>query len=355
MSDLLKDYDYFLPEELIAQEPLEERSSSRMMVLRVRGKGIQHDYFSSLPEYLREGDLLIVNDTSVIPARLCAQKESGGVLEVFLLRPLESLEWHVLLSPTRGLKIGDSLLLKRRNTEEVSEIKIKVTSLKQEDFRIAFAGADDQSQALTQWGEMPLPPYIKRARPDPKDLHRYQTLFAHHRGAVAAPTAGLHFTEQTRRDLADRGVVLAPLTLHVGLGTFQPIRSDRLADHFMHEEYYEIPDNTLEQMTQCQRRGGRVLAVGTTVLRALESFGMTGAKKGWTDLFIRPGYTFKVVQGLLTNFHQPRSTLLVLVSALAGREFILEAYRQAIAEKYRLFSYGDCMLVLDTPSTATRG
>ena len=355
MSEKLKDYDYPLPEELIAQQPLEDRSASRMMVLRPQDRDIRHDHFSALPEYLRPGDLLVVNDTSVIPARLCAQKETGGVLEVFLLRPLGSHEWHVLLSPTRGLKIGDALRLKRRNSEAYSDIKIKVTSLQPEDFRIAFSSERDESEALAKWGEMPLPPYIKRDSPDPKDKQRYQTLFAAKRGAVAAPTAGLHFTPEVRKDLETRGVGMATLTLHVGLGTFQPVRSPDLAEHFMHEECYEIPSDTLEHIKQCQRKGGRVIAVGTTVLRALESFGKTGAKAGWTDLFIRPGYEFKVVQGLLTNFHQPKSTLLVLVSALAGRQFILEAYAQAIAEKYRLFSYGDCMLILDTPRKAARG
>lgn len=345
VSENIRDYDYLFPEALVAQEPPRERGSSRMMVLRRGVETFEHARFSELPRFLREGDLAVVNDTSVLPSRLFARKPTGGRVEVFLLRNIAPQEWTAFLSPARSLKEGMRLPLFSRLDEAGSPIAVQILSLGEGEFRVGFDSSEEESRAIREFGEMPLPPYIERSAPRAEDRERYQTVFAKNPGAVAAPTAGLHFTPQMGERLQARGVEWATVTLHVGAGTFLPVKVENIDEHKMHREFFEIPEATLAALQRCRERGGRILAVGTTSLRALESWALTGRTKGETDLFIRPGFQFRVVDLLLTNFHQPKSTLLMLVSALAGREFILRAYREAIAQKYRFFSYGDCMLI----------
>ncbi len=341
----LNDYNYLFPEALVAQEPLHDREASRMLVLDRARQGLSHRRFRDLPEFLRAGDLVVVNDTSVLSCRLFARKATGGVVEVFLLRSVGELEWSVFLSPTRGLTEGMSLPLFSRGRNDLEPVSIAIQSLRPEDFRIRFASLAEQARALGDFGEMPLPPYIEREAPRPEDRERYQTVFARQPGAVAAPTAGLHFTSAMQELLAKQGVAWATVTLHVGAGTFLPVKTERIEEHRMHFESYQISEPTLEALERCRSEKGKVLAVGTTSLRALESWALTRKSSGETDLFIRPGFRFRVVDRLLTNFHQPKSTLLMLVSALAGREFILRAYQEAVAREYRFFSYGDCMLI----------
>jgi S-adenosylmethionine:tRNA ribosyltransferase-isomerase len=316
-----------------------------MMVVSRLGGEIRHGRFLQLPEQLCPGDLVVANDTAVLACRLFAKKPTGGKVEILLLKPLSELEWSVLLSPIRGLSEGSRLEIISRKDHASSSLEVAVTSLKPDDFRITFSSAADQRAALERWGEMPLPPYIERAAPRAGDRERYQTCFAKYPGAAAAPTAGLHFTEALRGKLAERGIAWATVILHVGAGTFLPVRTERIDEHRIHDEYFEIPESTQSAIRECRQRGGRMIAVGTTTLRAVESWALSGKASGWTDLYIRPGFSFQVVDHLLTNFHQPRSTLLILVSALAGRELILRAYHEAIRERYRLFSYGDCMLI----------
>lgn len=346
MSENLSDYDYPLDRERVAQAPLPERDASRMMVLSPGNGELLHRRFAELPGFLRPGDLVIVNDTSVVACRLFARKPTGGQVEIFLLKSLGSFEWRCWFSPARGLKEGERLTLLSRARGKPDGPEVTVASLSPEDFRVRFFSSEEERAALEGFAEMPLPPYIDRPAPREADRERYQTVFARKPGAVAAPTAGLHFTEATRKLLIQKGVEWAPLTLHVGPGTFLPVKTERIDEHVMHAEFFEIPPETQEAVRTCRERGGKILAVGTTALRALEAWGLTGLTRGWTDLYIRSGFQFKVVDHLLTNFHQPRSTLLILVSSLAGREFILSAYREAVREGYRLFSYGDCMLIL---------
>ncbi len=356
MTYHLSDYDYEYPPHAVAQHPLEDRSASRMMVYSVPEKRREHRHFRELSEYLRPGDLLVVNETAVRPSRVYAKKPTGGRVEVFLLKPLGNLCWEVFLSPARGL-LGAELALFSRATGEELPRAIKVIASGESGFQIRFISEELQTTALERFAEVPLPPYIERDRPLTQDERSYQTVYARVAGAVAAPTAGLHFTEEVRQSLLQRGVEWASLVLHVGAGTFLPVKTEDVRDHVMHEEYYEIPPETIAALEACRRRGGRVLAVGTTTLRALETYGKTGNCYGASSLFILPGFTFSWVDALLTNFHQPRSTLMMLVSALAGREEILEAYREAIAQGYRLFSYGDCMLIIrgvsETPAIIT--
>jgi len=345
MTETLQDYDYSFPPELVAQSPLAERDASRMLLVPRSGSRLEHSRFCALPDHLKEGDLLVVNDTSVRACRLYAQKPTGGKVEVFLLRPVESLCWEVFLSPARGLKEGMSLEVFSRAEGRATGIYLEVRSLVPEKFQVRFSSLAEQARVLASYGEMPLPPYIERSAPLKADRARYQTVFASQEGAVAAPTAGLHFSPEVLKRLRDKGVGLASLTLHVGAGTFLPVKTERIEDHVMHEEWYRIPEATLQSLQECRARGSRIVAVGTTSLRALEAWAEGQRATGWTRLFIRPGFPFRVVDALLTNFHQPKSTLLMLVSAFAGRERIAEAYREAIQHQYRLFSYGDCMLI----------
>jgi S-adenosylmethionine:tRNA ribosyltransferase-isomerase len=346
MSELLNDYDYIFPAAAVAQSPLSDRSASRLLRLGRREGETLHARFVELPEFLRAGDLLVANDTSVLASRLYARKPSGGRVEVFLIRPRGDGEWEVFLSPARGLKEGVSLRVISRRDEGALGPEIQVTAIGQDGFRVRFLDEASEQGALRDFGEMPLPPYISREAPRENDRERYQTVFAAAPGAVAAPTAGLHFNEAILAALSAKGIDFAKLTLHVGPGTFLPVKTERVEDHVMHAEFYSIPEATRNAISECRDRGGRVIAVGTTSLRAIESWAQSGESEGETRLFIRPGFEFRRVDGLLTNFHQPRSTLLMLVSALAGRGNILRAYREAISSGYRLFSYGDCMLII---------
>jgi len=343
---LLKDFDYFLPSELIAQQPPACRGESRMMVID-RGSGvINHEPFAAIGGYLCEGDLLVLNDTRVIPARLFGRKEkSGGRVEVFLVRRGAGEEeiWHCLCRSSKRPRPGSILLLgEELRAEVLGEAEASLLLL-----RFHFHG--DFQEILERTGRIPLPPYIHR-HDTPLDRERYQTVFARNAGAVAAPTAGLHFTSGLLDALAVKGVKICSLTLHVGIGTFLPVRSENPLDHEMHGEYFSIPEVTAEAICRTKGEGGRVCAVGTTVTRALETAATDDGKlrcgDGISRLFIYPGFRFRLVDALITNFHLPKSTLLMLVAAFAGRELILDAYKKACDERYRFYSYGDCMLIL---------
>jgi S-adenosylmethionine:tRNA ribosyltransferase-isomerase len=339
----LSDFDYPLPDELIAREPLAERDASRMLVLpRVEGAA-SHRLFRELPELLRAGDLLVLNDAKVIRARLRGRKvDTSGKVELLLDRPLEvaAHRWLCLGQASKGLKEGQAV-------ELASGLRARIVEVRGEGWLVvAFEG--DPLRAAAESGELPLPPYLDRPA-TPADDERYQTVFARVEGAVAAPTAGLHFTPRIFEALAGRGVATGELTLLVGAGTFLPVRTEDVRDHRMHAERFEIPEALQRSVARCRSEGGRVIAVGTTALRALEA-AWTGSEltvgPGETELFVAPGYRFQAVDGLLTNFHLPRSTLLMLVSAMAGRERLLKAYAEATERRYRFFSYGDCMLTL---------
>jgi len=332
------EFTFELPPRLIAQHPSPQRGSSRL--LHVTGSGCEHRMFADLTELVNEHDLLVLNDTRVIKARLFGQKESGGNVEVMIERILNG---HEVLAQVRASKTpreGKRLLL-------AGNIVATVLGRAGEFFRLRFEGDESVNSLLEKYGKLPLPPYITHSA-DTEDEARYQTVFASHDGAVAAPTAGLHFDEAMLEKLSKYGVKTAYVTLHVGAGTFQPVRAEHVADHVMHSERYIIPQATLDAINQTRARGGRVIAVGTTSLRALESAAQTGeckAGESETSIFITPGYRFKVVDMLLTNFHLPKSTLLMLVCAFGGMDKMLAAYRIAVDNEYRFFSYGDAMLI----------
>jgi S-adenosylmethionine:tRNA ribosyltransferase-isomerase len=334
----VSDFDYFLPENLIAQFPPAERGASRL--LRVAGATLEDGLFSELPRFLRAGDLLVFNDTRVIKARIFGQKESGGQIEALVERVLDS---HTALAHVRASKApkpGARLIFAEKWAAEMVERRGDL-------FLLRFEGEESVLDILEQAGRLPLPPYITHT-PDDEDAKRYQTVYARDPGAVAAPTAGLHFTDAMLERVGEAGVKTAFVTLHVGAGTFQPVRVESIAEHTMHHERYSIPAATVEQIKQAKAAGGRVIAVGTTSLRALEAAsqnGLLAEPEGDTDIFITPGYEFKVVDRLITNFHLPKSTLLMLVSAFAGYDTIMAAYRHAIEKQYRFFSYGDAMLL----------
>lgn len=337
-------YDYDLPESLIAQNPAEPRDSSRLLVLRRSAPDLEHSTFSRLDELLNPGDLLVLNNTRVIQARLRGKKASGGAsVEVLLLKPLSEdwLCWEALVRPGRKLQPGQDVLLPGGQILKVGD------RLDEGVRKVSFSGSEDVRSLLNQYGEMPLPPYITRTDAPPE---RYQTVYATEEGSAAAPTAGLHFTEALFQRLKDRGVSRAWVTLHVGLGTFRPVKVSDIRDHPMHEELCFVPPETVEAIRETRKRGGRVVAVGTTVVRTLESLATDSGvlRSGYenTRLFIYPGYSFRVVDVMVTNFHLPKSTLLMLVSAFAGYERTMEAYRTAVDEGYRFFSFGDAMLVL---------
>ncbi len=343
---LLSDFDYTLPPDLIAQQPAQRREDSRLMLLERSTKHIFNTQFKEIEHYFAAGDLLVINDTRVIPARLHGRKASGGKIEVFLVRRLEQLPgqcWVCLTRSSKAPRSGTRLTLADNLDAEVLE----ECGDGYRHIRFEYAGTDFL-QWLEQKGSIPLPPYIERA-PQQQDLERYQTTFSTVPGAVAAPTAGLHFTPRILADLRHKGVVLAPLTLHVGLGTFLPVRVDNILEHRMHAEAYSIPESTAAAVTAAKREGRRVVALGTTVTRTLEyaatDTGEIRPGSAMTDMFIYPGYRFKVIDALLTNFHLPKSTLLMLVSAFAGQDFVLRAYAEAVTQRYRFFSYGDCMLI----------
>jgi len=332
------DFDFHLPEELIAQYPLDQRTASRL--LRVSGKELFDRHFSDICDLLTPDDLLIFNNTRVIPARLHGKKETGGKVEVLVERVLD--EHHVLahIKASKSPKTGSKLLL---------EGSVNVTMLERvgDLFKLMFEGEQTAIDLLDAHGHMPLPPYIERDD-DEDDQQRYQTVYAKHPGAIAAPTAGLHFDEELLKKLADKGVKSAFVTLHVGAGTFQPVRVDKIEDHHMHAEYIDVDQSVVELIQLTKAQGGRVIAVGTTSVRSLESAAMQGELEefhGDSQIFIYPGYEFKVVDAMITNFHLPQSTLLMLVSAFAGYKNMMRAYQHAVDQKYRFFSYGDAMFL----------
>ncbi|WP_109124843.1 tRNA preQ1(34) S-adenosylmethionine ribosyltransferase-isomerase QueA [Dyella sp. C11] len=335
------DFDFELPPELIAQAPLAERSASRLLVLDVEAQTRQDRMFRDLPEFLREGDLLVFNDTRVLPARLYGRKDTGGQVEILIERVTGAHEAIVQLGVSKKPKEGGRI-------ELADGSHAVVLGREGPFFRLRFESTDPLERLLLRLGEMPLPPYIER-HADASDLERYQTVFAREPGAVAAPTAGLHFDEATLALLRERGIQFGYVTLHVGAGTFQPVRADDIKDHQMQREWLNVGASLVEQIRRTRAAGGRVFAVGTTVVRARESAVRDGELQpfaGETQIFIFPGYKFTSVDGLLTNFHLPQSTLLMLVSALAGRDFMLGSYRHAVEQRYRFFSNGDAMLIL---------
>ncbi len=338
----LSDFDYDLPPELIAQYPSPQRDRSKLLVLdREEGK-IEHRIFSQIPTYLKEGDLLALNETKVIPARLKGVKEgTGGRVELLLLNEVREGEWKVLVRPGKRVRSGAKILIGG------GKLRAVITDGGQDGYRIArFNWDGDFGDILQEVGQIPLPPYIKR-KPEPADKLRYQTVYAQTEGAVAAPTAGLHFTKDLLGKIRAKGVKIVSLILHVGWGTFRPIKSEEIVAHKMEAEYYHIPADVCQAIKEARAHKGKIIAVGTTTVRALESWDQEGnCRKGWTSLFIYPQFDFKVVDGLITNFHLPRTTLLMLVSAFAGRERVLTAYADAIREGYRFYSYGDAMLIL---------
>jgi S-adenosylmethionine:tRNA ribosyltransferase-isomerase len=342
---LVKDFNYHLPQELIARYPAPERDASRLMLLNRSSKTIGEDIFAHLGCHLLPGDLLVMNDTRVIPARLFGAKETGGSVELFLVKrlPDDGCEWECLLRGSKRFREGQPILLCAGMTARV------IGRQGPESWRVAFSGEEPFEAWLEREGHIPLPPYLQRDD-DVKDRERYQTVIASVDGAVAAPTAGLHFTRDLLASLAAKGIASARLTLHTGLGTFQPLRVERVEEHRIHREWYAIPAETADAIRSTKERGGRVVAVGTTSARALEfaadDDGQVRAGAGEADIFIYPGYRFRVVDSLLTNFHLPESTLLMLVAAFAGREFVLDAYREAVTRGFRFYSYGDAMLLV---------
>lgn len=331
------DFDFFLPEYLVAKRPLKERSNSRLLVLHKDGI-VEHKRFSDLPSYLDKGDLLLTNNTRVFPARLTGLKKSGGRLEILLVRKKEDNAWEVLSKGrfTGTLKISEGLQLELHNGDTAY-----------------FKYSGDFMDIIWKYGNMPLPPYIKRS-PDESDKETYQTIYAKEEGSIAAPTAGLHFTNRLLNKITSKGILLRELTLHVGIGTFSPIRTKNVEEHSMGIEYFEIDNELISEIKEVKASGKRVISVGTTTTRAIEGymssncnvFSQNGRLKGTTDIFIYPGYRFSIVDSLVTNFHLPRSTPLMLASAMCGWENLIKAYKEAIAEGYRFLSYGDAMLIL---------
>lgn len=339
----VNDFDFHLPEELIAQTPLLDRTSSRLLVMNKETGDVDHRHFRDIIDYLHKGDTLVLNDTRVLPARLMGVKEETGAhIELLLLKQVEDDVWETLVKPAKKVKVGtvisfgDGLL------------KAECTALLDHGgrhFKMIYDGIF--YEILDQLGEMPLPPYIREKL---EDQERYQTVFAKERGSAAAPTAGLHFTEELLDEIRAKGINIAFITLHVGLGTFRPVSVDSIDDHKMHAEFYRITQETADLINNTKKQGGRVISVGTTSTRTLESVaekfgGELKEDSGWTDIFIFPGFEFKAIDGLITNFHLPKSTLVMLVSALSNRENILNAYNEAVNERYRFFSFGDAMFI----------
>lgn len=340
----VKDFYYDLPQKLIAQDPLEDRSSSRLMVLdKITGE-VEHRHFKDITEYLRPGDCLVINNTKVIPARLYGVKEGTETkIEILLLKRKENDIWETLVKPGKKCKIGTKIVFGEGIlTGEVVDIVEEGNRLIQFHYEGIF------EEILDRLGQMPLPPYITHQL---QDKNRYQTVYAKYDGSAAAPTAGLHFTPELLQQVRDMGVEIAEVTLHVGLGTFRPVKETDVLKHHMHSEFYKIEQSEADKINKAKKEGHRVIAVGTTSTRTLESAadenGFLTEKSGWTEIFIYPGYQFKVIDALITNFHLPESTLVMLVSALAGREHVLAAYETAVEEKYRFFSFGDAMFIVD--------
>ena len=347
----VKDFYFDLPEELIAQDPLKDRSSSRLLVLDRDTGEVQHRVFRDIVEYLRPGDCLVINDTTVIPARLFGiKKDTGAKIEILLLKRRENDIWETLVRPGKKCRPGTVI--------EFGEGLLSGTVVETVDdgnrlIRFSYKGIFEE--ILDQLGQMPLPPYITH---ELKDKNRYQTVYAKHEGSAAAPTAGLHFTNELLKQIEEMGVKVAHVTLHVGLGTFRPVKVENVLDHHMHSEFYVVEESEARKVNDTKAAGGRVICVGTTSCRTVESAstddGILQAKTGWTEIFIYPGYRFKVLDALITNFHLPESTLVMLVSALAGRGHILDAYKEAVKERYRFFSFGDAMFIASSPVAQKR-
>ncbi len=345
---LVSDFDYELPEELIAQMPADKRENSRMLVLNRATHTIEHKHFYDIVDLIEPDSLLVLNDTKVLPARLRGEKETGAKIEIFLLKQTIEDCWDVLIKPSKRVKPGTIVKIS-------NELSVEVLKRLEDDgewsVRLLFDG--DILDVLHRNGNIPLPPYIERKIQSDElnklDFERYQTVYARDEGSVAAPTAGLHFTQDILKKLADKGVEIKYVTLNVGLGTFRPVKCENVLEHKMHSEAFEISEDTACAVNKAKRAGRKIIAVGTTTVRTLETaykqFGEVKPCRSASELFIYPPYEFKVVDNLITNFHLPKSTLLMLVSALAGKEFIFEAYREAIEQKYRFYSYGDCMYI----------
>lgn len=341
----VEQFDFHLPEELIAQTPTEERSASRLMVLDPETGEIEHGKFADISRFLKEGDCLVLNDTRVLPARLLGVKEeTGAKIEVLLLKNLHDHTWETLVKPARRVKEGTTV------TFGDGQLTATCVGTKDEglrDFRFDFEG--EFYEVLDHLGDMPLPPYIHEKL---EDRERYQTVYSKHVGSAAAPTAGLHFTDKLLEELRTKGIETLFITLHVGLGTFRPVKVEKIEEHKMHSEFYVMADEVARRLNEIRENGGRIIAVGTTAVRTLETIASEYAGKfkgasGWTDIFIYPGYSYKGIDGMITNFHLPKSTLLMLVSAFAGRDHVLHAYQEAVRERYRFFSFGDAMLILE--------
>lgn len=338
----INDFNYNLPEELIAQTPLKNRDESRLLVLNKNTGEIEHKVFKNIIDYLNPGDTLVLNNTKVLPARLIGEKEdTKAVIEVLLLKNIEDNTWECLVKPARRVKVGTKVVFGNN--------KLEATCIKEEDegirqFTFEYEGIF--LEVLEELGTMPLPPYIHEQL---EDQSRYQTVYAKEVGSAAAPTAGLHFTKELIKEIEAKGVNICYITLHVGLGTFRPVKVDKIEDHKMHSEYYSMSEEVAKILTETRKNNHKIIAVGTTTTRTLETimqkYNEFKGCSGWTDIFIYPGYTFKGIDSLITNFHLPKSTLVLLVSALAGRENILNAYNEAIKEKYRFFSFGDAMFI----------
>ena len=342
----LSDFDYQLPEKLIAQYPIKERDHSRLMVINRTDGSIKHKHFYDIIDYLYPGDLLVLNETKVYPARLWAVKDrTEAVVEVFLLRELSNNLWEVMVKPARKVRIGNKLTVAEGVQCDVIDNTVSGGRV------VRFKGIEQEDlyALIDKVGKSPLPPYIDRD-PIPEDKIKYQTVYAKRRGAVAAPTAGLHFTEELMQKLTDKGVEIFPVVLHIGLGTFRPVTVEDLSRHRMDSEYYEVNAETAVAINEAKSRKKRVIAVGTSVVRALETVTVSGfqisPRKGWTDKFIYPPYEFKMVDALITNFHQPKSTLIMQVAAFASYKLIMKAYHEAVKKKYHFFSYGDAMIIL---------
>lgn len=336
------DFYFDLPEELIAQTPIARRDGSRLLYLKKLSGEIQHHHFYDLPEFFNEGDCLVLNDSRVLPARLIGSRPSGGAVELVLLRDLGDNRWECLSRPGRKTRPGQEIIFGN------GELKAVVEDVVEEGNRIVrFFYEGIFLEILDRLGKMPLPPYIKE---ELQDRERYQTVYSRELGSAAAPTAGLHFTDELLDTIRSKGVEVVFVTLHVGLGTFRPVKEENIEDHPMHSEFCIVPNETADAVNKTKKAGGRIISVGTTSCRTLESFtgddGILKSGSGWTDIFIYPGYDFKCIDALVTNFHLPESTLIMLVSALAGRENVLNAYRNAVEEKYRFFSFGDAMLII---------
>lgn len=336
------DFDYYLPEELIAQTPATPRDSSRLLVYDKSADKIYHRHFYDIKDYLKKGDVLVRNNTKVLPARIFGYTENGGKVEILLLKRQNLTDWEVLVKPGRKATVGKKLIVS-------SELSLTIIGINEQDgsrfVRFEFDGVFED--IISRVGEMPLPPYITEKL---KDASRYQTVYAKTDGSSAAPTAGLHFTEKLLTEISDMGVEIVDVLLHVGLGTFRPVKCEDVSEHHMHSEYYEISEKSAEAINRAKKEGRRIIAVGTTSVRTLESAsnddGTVRAEKGNTDIFLYPPYRFKVIDGLITNFHLPKSTLLMLISCFSSREKVLEIYKEAVNERYRFFSFGDACLFI---------